>query len=165
MSLHRWQVQRIAIVSIIAWGASSGLAAAQETASIDVPAAISFAVTDVTKSTSGAPSPVTIGVTNINLGLGKSLRISVQADAASFTGPNGSGIAVSSASWSAVGMTGGTALSGTLSSSSYGLVFQSGPGATSAQFDLAWTLAAPGGGIRAGLHQLTVRWKLESITP
>ena len=31
--------------------------------------------------------------------------------------------------------------------------------------DLAWSLAAPGSGIRAGIHQLTIRWKLEVVTP
>jgi hypothetical protein len=44
-------------------------------------------------------------------------------------------------------------------------VFQSDPARTSGHVDLAWTLAAPGSGIRAGTHQLTIRWKLESITP
>jgi hypothetical protein len=60
---------------------------------------------------------------------------------------------------------GGTGWNGTLGSSSYALVFQSDPARTSGHVDLAWTLAAPGSGIRAGNHQLTIRWKLESITP
>ena len=36
---------------------------------------------------------------------------------------------------------------------------------TSGRVDLGWPLAAPGSGIRAGTHQLTIRWKVESITP
>lgn len=39
------------------------------------------------------------------------------------------------------------------------------PARTSGQVDLGWTLAAPGSLIRAGVHQLTIRWKIESITP
>jgi hypothetical protein len=31
--------------------------------------------------------------------------------------------------------------------------------------DLEWTMAAPTSGLRAGNHQLTIRWKMESITP
>jgi hypothetical protein len=56
-------------------------------------------------------------------------------------------------------------MNGTLSATSYTLVFQSNPSPSSGHADLEWTLAAPGGGVRAGLHQLTVRWKLESIMP
>ena len=36
---------------------------------------------------------------------------------------------------------------------------------TSGHVDLAWSLAALGSGIRAGNHQLTIRWKVESIAP
>jgi hypothetical protein len=41
---------------------------------------------------------------------------------------------------------------------------QSDPARTSGHVDLGWTLAAPGSGIRAGNHHLTIRWKVESIT-
>jgi hypothetical protein len=60
---------------------------------------------------------------------------------------------------------GGTGVNGIISASSYGLVFQSDPGSSSGHVDLAWALSAPGTGIRAGTHQLTLRWKVESITP
>jgi len=54
---------------------------------------------------------------------------------------------------------------GTLGSSSYATVFQGNRATPSGHVDLGWTLAAPGSGIRAGVHQLTIRWKIESITP
>jgi hypothetical protein len=156
---------RIAMFSTLAWAATCASAAAQETVNIVVPSAVSFPVTDVTQSTSGGPSPTTISFANANLKPGKALRVSVQADGAAFTPPSGPGIPTSNVSWTMVGAAGGTGWSGTLGSSSYALVFQSDPARTSGHVDLAWTLAPPGSGIRAGTHQLTIRWKLESITP
>lgn len=156
---------RIAVLAITALAATVVPAGAQETVSIAVPAAVSFAVTDVSRSTTGSPSPATISFSNASLNAGKALRVSVQADAAAFTPPNGSSIPASKVSWSTVGVAGGTGWNGTLSATSYTLVFQSGPSPTSGHADLAWTLAAPGSAVRAGLHQLTIRWKVESITP
>jgi hypothetical protein len=155
---------RIAALCVLAWEITSAPLAAQETVTIAVPSFVSFSVTDVTSSTTGAPSPSTIGFSSANLTIGKSLRVSVLA-AAAFTPPGGASIPVSKVSWSLLGANGGTGMSGTLSSSSYGLVFQSNPGTASGHVDLAWSLAAPGSGIRAGNHQLVIRWKVESITP
>ena len=156
---------RIAIFGIMAWTATGAPAAAQETVNISVPSAVSFQVTDVTVSTSGAPNPMTISFSSASLSAGNALRVSVKGDAASFTPPGGSSIPASKVSWTALGAGGGIGLNGTLSSSSYALVYQSDPARTSGHVDLAWTLTAPGSGIRAGLHQLTTRWKVESITP
>jgi hypothetical protein len=156
---------RIAVLGIVTLTASVVSAAAQETVSITVPTAISFAVTDVSRSTSGTPSPTTLSFSNATLILGRSLRVSVQAGGAGFTPPSGPSIPASSVSWNSLGTSGGTGWSGTLGSSAYTLVFQSDPGVTSGHVELGWTLAAPGSGIRAGNHQLTIRWKVESILP
>ena len=156
---------RIAIFAIVAWAATDVSAAAQETVAIEVPSGVSFLVTDVNTSTGGAPNPSTIRFSNANLSLGNALRVSVQADAAAFTPPSGSSIPPSKVSWTTVGSAGGMGWNGTLTSSSYSQVFQSDPARASGHVDLAWTLAAPGSGIRAGSHQLTIRWKVESITP
>ena len=161
----RWRVTRIAVFGLMAWAAVAASAAAQDTVNIVVPPAVSFSITDVTQSTSGGPNPMTVSFSNAHLSPGRALRVSVQADGAAFTPPSGLGIPTSKVSWTTVGASGGTGLNGTLSSSSYTLVFQSDPARTSGHVDLAWTLAAPGSGIRAGSHQLTIRWKLESITP
>jgi hypothetical protein len=155
----------IAVLSMMAVAAAVVSAGAQETVSISVPMAVSFQVTDVSRSTGGSPGVTTISFSNANLGAGKALRVSVQSDAAAFTPPSGSSIPVANVSWNNLGANGGIGWNGILSSSSFALVFQSDPGRTSGHVDLGWTLAAPGSGIRAGSHQLTLRWKLESITP
>jgi hypothetical protein len=156
---------RIALLSLVAVAAAVVCAAAQETVTISVPLAVSFPVTDVSRSTSGAPNVTTVSFSNAILSLGKALRVSVQADAAAFTPPSGSSIPVANVSWDNLGANGGIGWNGILSSSSFALVFQSDPGRTSGHVDLRWTLAAPGSGIRAGSHQLTIRWKVESIMP
>jgi hypothetical protein len=159
---------RIALLGIVAMAAAVLSAGAQETVTISVPLAVSFPVTDVSRSTSGAPDMTTVSFSNANLSPGKALRVSVQADAAAFAPPSGSSMPASNVSWNNLGASGGLGWNGTLGSSSFALVFQSnplaGPG-TSGHVDLSWTLAAPGSGIRAGNHQLTIRWKVESITP
>jgi hypothetical protein len=156
---------RIAMLGIAAWAAAGVSAAAQETVSIAMPSAVSFSVTDVSRNTTGSPSPTTISFSNASLNSGKALRVSVQADAAAFTPPGGPSIPASKVSWSTLGAAGGTGWNGTLSSTSYTLVFQSDPSPTSGHVDVEWTLAAPGSVIRAGIHQLVIRWKVESITP
>jgi len=140
-------------------------AVAQETVTISVPWAVSFPVTDVSRSTGGAPEVTTVSFSNATLSPGRALRISVQPDAAAFTPPGGASIPASNVSWSNLGANGGIGTNGTLSSSSYALVFQSDPARTSGHIDLGWALAAPGGGVRGGNHQLTIRWKVESINP
>jgi hypothetical protein len=154
-----------AMLGIAALTASAVSAAAQETVGITVPSTISFPVTDVTRSTPGTPNPATISFSNANLIPGKALRVSVQAGGAGFTPPSGSSIPASNVSWTNLGAGGGTGWNGTLGSSFYTLVFQSDPAGASGHVDLEWTLAAPGSGIRAGSHQLTIRWKVESISP
>ena len=150
---------------LVVLAAICGPAAAQESVTIQVPSFVSFQVTDVSVTTPGAPSPSTLSFSNAVLGPGRVLRVSVQADAASFTPPNGLRIPVSKVSWSSLGAAGGTAWAGSLHSSSYIVVFQSDPVTAQGHVDLAWSLAPPGSGIRAGQHELTVRWKVESITP
>jgi hypothetical protein len=156
---------RIVVLGIAASAASVVCAGAQEMVSISVPPAINFQVTDVSRSTSGAPTATTISFSNAVLNSGRALRVSVKADAAAFTPPSGSSIPASNVAWTTLGASGGVGSNGTLGSSSYALVFQSQPATASGRVDLSWTLAAPGPGIRAGSHQLTIRWKVESITP
>lgn len=156
---------RALALAVVTSGAVVVPAGAQETVSISVPLAITFSVTDVSQSTSGMPNVATVSFSDANLSLGKALRVSVQSDAAAFTAPGGPSIPVANVSWNNLGANGGIGSDGTLSSSSFALVFQSDPGRTSGHVDLGWTLAAPGSGIRAGSHQMTIRWKVESITP
>jgi hypothetical protein len=152
------------LVALIVWATASA-AGAQETVTIAMPSFVTFSVTDLTSSTNGAPSPSSVSFSAASLIGGKALRVSVTADAAAFTPPGGPGIPVAKVSWRILGANGGIGANGTLSASSYSLVFQANPATASGHVDLAWSLAALSGGIRAGTHQLTIRWKAESITP
>ena len=76
---------RIALLGSLALTGAVVSAAAQETVTISVPLAVSFTVTDVSRSTSAAPNVTTVSFSNASLSPGRALRISVQPDAAAFT--------------------------------------------------------------------------------
>jgi hypothetical protein len=155
----------VAAVVLVVTTAFARAAAAQDTVNVTVPAGVEFYVTDVSRETAGAPAPTRISFSAPNLGQGKVLRLSLQADASTFVPPGGSPIQASLVSWTVSGASNGFAWPGTLSSSSYAVLFQSDQGASTAYADVAWLLAPLGPGVRAGIHQLTIRWKIESITP
>lgn len=141
--------------------------AVAQTADVDLPAAVSFSVFDVSASSTGSPNPTRLQFTSIDIDASQVLRVNVQADAAAFTppAPGGSTIPASRVSWTTSGAQGGSGTSGTLSDTAYGQVFESATSVTSAQVDVHWTLGAIGGGVRAGFHDLTLRWKIESVAP
>jgi hypothetical protein len=153
----------LAVAGVIA-AAAVRVAGAQETVTISIPPTVSFHVTDIGRTTTGTPAVSTIGFSNAALGA-KVLRVSVQPDAVAFTPPAGPAIPASLVSWHNLGASGGIGADGMLSSLSYVLMFQSDPGRTSGHLEVEWRLAPPSVGIRAGSHQLTLRWKVESITP
>ena len=156
------------VLCIAACAALSGRKAegAETVNIITLPTAVSFAVTNVSISTTGAPNPSTIAYDSLKV-LGRhALRISLQATAAGFTPPAGiATIPASNVSWTTSNAIHGTGFSGTLSSVAYVVVFQSDIAYVSGGVDLTWQLAAPGASIRAGNHTLVARWKLESIVP
>jgi hypothetical protein len=151
----------------IVWLAGSAPSLAQETVDVVLPAAVSFTVFDVSVATTGSPEPTRLEFTSIQLQAGNALRVSVQADAAAFTppAPGGSTIAASKVSWTTSGAVGGSGTPGTLSDTAYSQVFETTTAASAAQIDVHWTQAAIGGGVRSGSHDLTMRWKLESVVP
>lgn len=132
-----------------------------------IPASVSFSVTDVTIATGGTPSPATASFEDAVLASGDALRMSIQADATNFTRPVEAGgyIPASNLSWTINGATNGQGFAGTLSATAYTEVYESNPDATSGSVNLVWSLAAPGGGVRAGAHMLTATWKIESVVP
>jgi hypothetical protein len=139
---------------------------AQETVSVSFPAAVSFSVTNVSATTTGSPNPSVIRFSNQILLPAHALRISVKADTADFTPPGGTTkIPASKASWTTSNPNHGIGSNGTLSSASYSIVFVGQKNPQPGGVDLTWTLAPPPSGIRAGTHTLTVRWKVEAITP
>lgn len=156
---------RAVVIGVLACAFGVASADAQETVAISVPPGINFEVADISRSTAGTPGSTRVTFSDAVLDPGKALRVSVQADAAAFTPPSGMSIPAEKVSWTMLGANGGLGSNGTLSSSAYTLVFQSDPNPSSGHIDLAWSLAAPGTGIRAGTHQLMMRWKVESIVP
>lgn len=156
---------RALALACLALAAAAAPAAAQETVTVTVPVAVGFQVTDVSVSTPGSPAPTIVSYSDAQLVAGNALRISVKAESADFTPPSGTAIPASKVSWSASNAQGGAGSGGTLSDTTWGQVFQSAASPSSGGVDLTWTIAAPGAGIRAGSHHLTVRWKLESVIP
>ena len=72
---------RVVLLGIVALASAVVAAGAQETVAISVPLAVSFPVTDVSRSTSGAPNVTTVSFSNASLSPGRALRVSVQPDA------------------------------------------------------------------------------------
>ena len=141
------------------------MAAHSESVDITLPATVSFNVRDVTATTTGSPNPTTISFIDAQLTSGKAFRISVKADAIGFTPPSGAAIPASYVSWTTSGAAGGSGSNGTLSFDTYNQVYQSNINPVTGSVDISWNLAAADTGVHAGEHILTLRWKLESVTP
>ena len=140
-------------------------ATVSEQARVTVPAGVTFTVTDLTASTA-APA-ASVSISNIALASAtKQLKLSLQANAASFTPPVVSSTtwSASDVSWNAATWTSATGSSGTLSSASYNTVATCDADAGSCNSTgLVFTLAPKSGVKRSGNHTLVVTWKFESI--
>lgn len=138
----------------------------REQAHLEVPAKVSFDVADPTTRT--LSSPVSVRLNGIVLSQPSGLRVLVRADAPAFTPPDG-GTATWRAedvSWSAAPWSDGTGIPGTLSSSSFQAVAHTSPGAARAATSGLVFALSPSQEVRqAGLHTLTVTWKIESMVP
>ena len=144
--------------------ATAGAASAQGTVRITVPAALSVEVTNVLTSSIASPNPSRVSFDNALLLPLQAVRISVKADS-DLAGPNGSSIPASKVTWTTSNVSNGVGVNGTLSKTSYSVVFEGQSLRTTGGVDLVWTLSAPGGSVRAGSHQATLRWKIEAFTP
>lgn len=143
-------------------------ASVSEQASVSVPSGVTFNVTDISSST--AASAATVSISSIVLATAtKQVRLSVKANAASFTPPAGSGAGAVSwdatdVSWNAPTWTNGTGSSGTLSDSTYNAVATSDAAASSIDTSsLVFTLGGKSTVNRSGNHTLNITWKVESI--
>lgn len=142
------------------------LMAQLESVTISLPPTLTFMVSDVTVSTTAADGATRISFSNALLLPLKVLRISVRADASDFSPPAGTNkISSNAVTWTTANAQNGVGMNGTLSASSNVTVFQSDLGALSGGVDLNWSLGPPGAAVRAGVHSLVLRWKLESVTP
>jgi hypothetical protein len=136
-----------------------------EQARVTVPANVTFNVTDVTSATAASAASVT--VSNIVLATAtKQLRISIQADAASFTPPvvGATTWSAGDVTWNAATWTSATGSAGTLSNSAYNTVATcDADTASCGTTGLVFTLGAKGTVKRSGNHTLSITWKFESI--
>jgi hypothetical protein len=134
-------------------------------ARVRVPAGITFNVTDVGSST--AASAASITVDQIVLASASSqLRVSVKADASSFTppAPGETTWAAADVTWNAASWTAAAGSAGTLSNAAYNTVATCDVNASACSTSaLVLTLGAQPGVQRSGTHTLTVTWKFESI--
>jgi hypothetical protein len=135
-----------------------------EQARINVPAIITFNVASVAAVTN-ANADITID--NIVLSSAtRTVRVSVQANAAAFTPPAGGGNTWSAGdvSWAAGTWSGGAGVAGTLSNSAFNQVANSNAGVSALSVTgLQFSLAANPLVNRAGTHTLTMTWRVEAL--
>ena len=158
IDLANWRLLRVVWLAIAVLLFAAGRCWAA-TVDITLPQAVSFAVADVTSSTSAIENPTTVSFTDFT---GGAIGIYIKADAENFTRPDASGgyIPASNVSWTATGLA-AIFSPGTLSSIDYMPLYQYDLQEDS--FTMSWTLAAPGTAVYAGTHTLTATWKLESL--
>jgi len=135
-----------------------------EQARVTVPSGVTFNVNNVAAAT--AASAASVSVTGIVLATAtKQFRVSLQANAASFTAPGGATTwAASDVTWNAAAWTNATGTLGTLSSAAYNTVATCAADAADCSTTaLVFTLGAKNTVKRSGNHTLTVVWKFESI--
>jgi hypothetical protein len=135
-----------------------------EQATVTVPATVTFNVTNVNTTTASASQSVT--TSSVVLADGKSLKISLEANAATFTAPAGGGTtwAAGDVTWNAATWSNsGVGATGTLSNSAFTQVATCAPNTACSTSTLVFTLAANAAVARAGNHTLVVTWKFESI--
>lgn len=136
-----------------------------EQARVVVPSGITFSVTNVGASTAASAASVTVDQI-VLASATKQLKVTLKADASSFTPPVGGATtwAAADVTWSAAAWTAAVGSAGTLSSAAYNTVATCDANATACSTSaLVFTLAAKPAVQRSGTHTLVVTWKFESI--
>ena len=140
-------------------------ATVSEQARVTVPAGVTFNVTNVSSST--AATAASVSIDSIVLATAtKQMRVSLQANAASFTPPVAGATTwgAGDVTWNAPTWTNATGASGTLSNAAYTAVATcAADAAACSTTGLVFTLAAKSTIARAGSHTLVVTWRFESI--
>jgi hypothetical protein len=134
-----------------------------ESVRIALPSSITFYVTDLNAVTPAA-APTVITFDNLIVRQGRGLRISVRSEANRFTPPFGVAIPVADVTWRATGALAGVGLNGTLSRN-WEDVFQGVENGTNGEVTLSWALDPPPPSLAAGLHTVTLRWRLRAVNP
>ena len=135
-----------------------------EQARVVVPSGITFTVSNIGVSTAAGAASVTVDQI-VTATATKQLKVSLQANAASFTPPVSGATtwAATDLSWNAASWTNATGAAGTLSSSAYNTVATCQADATACSTTaLVFTLAPKTTVQRSGTHSLIVTWKFES---
>jgi hypothetical protein len=133
---------------------------------ITIPASVSFAVDNISATTTGTPATFTVSYSGAHVGKTEVLRISVKANTTVFTPPSGTTkIPASNVTWTTSSAVGGTGSSGTLSATQYTQVYQSNVNPSSGSVAITWRLTGAPVGIRSGSHTLSLTWKLEAVVP
>jgi hypothetical protein len=136
-----------------------------EQARVTVPAGVSFTIGDVASSTAASAASVTVQSIVLSTST-KQLKVSLQANAASFTPPEVGATtwAAGDVTWNAASWTNATGSTGALSSGAYADVATCAADAAGCSTTgLVFTLGANSAVKRAGSHTLVVTWKFESI--
>ena len=134
-------------------------------ATVTTPANVTFNVTNVAANTNATAAALT--VTNIVLPLATDqLKVSVKANAASFTPPVALATtwAAADVTWAAGTWTNATGSSGTLTDASFTTVATCAADASGCNTtNLPFTLAANASVRRSGNHTLVITWKFEQL--
>ena len=136
-----------------------------EQARVAVPAGITFNVTNVGVATAAIAAAVTIDQIVLSSAT-KQLRLSLKANAATFTPPVAGATTwtASDVSWNAATWNTAAGLAGTLSSTIFNTIATCDPGASVCSTTaLLFTLGPKTTVQRSGTHMLVVAWKVESI--
>ena len=134
-------------------------------ARVTVPAGVTFAVTNVSANPAASDASVTIDAIVLAAATNQ-LKISLQANAASFTPPVAGATtwAAGDVTWNAATWTNATGASGTLSNAAYNTVSTcTADTSTCSTTGLVFTLGAKPTVRRSGSHTIVVTWKFESI--
>ena len=119
------RARRLACLAALLWvfGRPTLASAQAVTATVSIPAGVSFVVPDVSQSAAGGRARSGCLLHDGHQGLAD-FYVSVKADTASFAGPGTTHIPASKVSWTAT-TSSGTASNGTLSSTAYSQLFRS----------------------------------------
>jgi hypothetical protein len=136
-----------------------------EQARVVVPTGISFNVTNVASPTAASAASITVDQI-VLASASKQLRVSLKADAASFTppAPGETTWSATDVTWNAATWTAAAGSAGTLTNGVFNTVATCNANAPACSTSaLIFTLGAQPAVQRSGSHTLTVTWKFESI--
>jgi len=142
-----------------------------EQINVVVPTIISFGNITIggnNSSVAATSAPQTVSITGATLAAGKTVKISLEANAANFTDGTGPVFAASDVSWNAATWTLGTGALGTLTNTAFTQVAQSvvAPVGTIGTTNLVFTLGVHNFGavaVQAGPQTLVATWQFQSF--